>query len=53
MEPTTKPIYFFSSASVPADYSLPELSICDVAASFSEQKKSVDYFCFLVIRNLA
>jgi hypothetical protein len=36
---STKPPYFHSSMSVPFDMSQVELSICDQAASFPEQKK--------------
>ena len=39
MSESTKPPYFHSSTSVPADFSQNELLICDAAASFSEQKK--------------
>ena len=34
-----KPSYFHSSISVPSDFAHNEASICDAAASFSEQKK--------------
>ena len=37
---TTKPPYFHTSLSVPYDSTQTEMSICDAAASFSEQKKS-------------
>lgn len=36
---STKPPYFHSSASVPADFAQSEFSTVDVGASFSEQKK--------------
>ncbi|CAF1182929.1 unnamed protein product [Adineta ricciae] len=39
MSESTKPPYFHSSTSVPPDFSLSELSICDASASLSEQKK--------------
>jgi hypothetical protein len=39
MQESSRPPYFHSSASVPSDFSQTELSICDAAASFPEQKK--------------
>ncbi|UJR28200.1 hypothetical protein I4U23_009451 [Adineta vaga] len=36
---STRPPYYHTSASVPPDFALSELSICDASASFSEQKK--------------
>ncbi|CAF3751451.1 unnamed protein product [Adineta steineri] len=39
MQECTRPPYYHSSTSVPPDFALSELSICDASASFSEQKK--------------
>jgi hypothetical protein len=39
MSESIKPPYFHSSMSVPFDMNQAELSICDAAASFPEQKK--------------
>lgn len=53
MPETTKTPYFHTSLSVPYDSTQTELSICDAAASFSEQKKfdrtiSLDFLpCYL------
>jgi hypothetical protein len=39
MPESTKTPYFHSSMSIPFDMNQAELSICDAAASFPEQKK--------------